>query len=542
MIRAFNGMETSWEQFKAENDEAEYEDYMRHVESQRVSPTEQKNAYHDGLAYIQEVLRNPEFAERVVGVMKGLSNFKYLAFRTAAPIVNLTTLITSVPAAMNGYARIPLIETARWLTKGADLFLKFRRPETWKNLPADIQEVFKIIHHKGWAESQYNKEAMAVLKSKIGRGWNRVTDAGMWFFGVTEQMNRVATMMGTFAALRTKGIPVEEAMNTAKKVSDKAHGIYGPTTLPAVAWGKGPAGWVTKSLYMFKKFQHTYLQTLYDLGWQQKNWKAASFMLIAPTLLAGAGAFPIPWAWEAIMKIIKGLFEIDDPEEKFYSFMEDTFGDYIGGVPRQGLARLGGMDLRGSLGMGKMDVPSNMIELLGAPGSVLSNIYQGGANILKGETWKGAEKVLPRAAGTVLQAVREATEGVTTKTNAPVFFGQEPLKADFGDAFLRSLSFNPAAIQKKKDSKWNEKQVTAEYREARDDILAKFKQFYLQPVEERDKARLLDLVAEVRDYNNRIKERGWAGIEPLITGETLKNDLIRNLKPTRKEAFRENVR
>ncbi len=558
MIRAFNGTEKSWAEFKMENEEAEYEDYMKYVNSQRVSPTEQKNAYHDGLTYIQEALRNPEMADRVVGVAKGLANFKYLGFRVAAPIVNMTALITSVPAAMQGYAGISLPSTFKWLGKGADLWRQYRHPETWATLPAETRAAFKIIQHKGWAESQYNKEAMAVLKSKVGQGWNMAMDASMWMFSVTEQLNRVATIMGTFAAIREREggtqkqgdlslveqAAVNKAMETAKKVSDRAHGVYGPATIPAIAQGKGPAAMVVKSLYMFKKFQHNYLQTMYELGWKQKNWQAATFMLAAPTLLAGTGAFPIPWAWDALMGILKHLLGIDDPEEKIYSSMEKALDDYVGGIPRQGLAGMGGhlLDFRASLGTGKIDIPTNMIELLGAPGSVLSDVYQGGADIIKGNAWKGAEKILPRVAGTVMQGYREATEGVTTKTNAPVFFGREQIKENFVDAFLKSLSFNPARIQRMKDIERAEKEVWRDYKDRRSSIESQFLKFYLQPEPDRDKNNMIGMIDQVKRYNERVKSHGLAGVEPMITGDSLRTYIRNNLKPSKKEQIKDKNR
>ena len=77
------------------------------------------------------------------------------------------------------------------------------------------------------------------------------------------------------------------------------------------------------------------------------------------------------------------------------------------------------------------------------------------------------EKVLPGAGGSVLQAIREKTEGVTNKHEAPVFFGREQLKGDWVDTIIRGLSANPAEIQKKKDVKWSEKEVDREYNERR---------------------------------------------------------------------------
>ena len=420
-------------------------------------------------------------------------------------------------------------------------------------LPAEIHEAFKIIQSKGWDEAQYKNEAMAVLKSRVGRGWERALDWSMWMFGTSEQLNRVATLMGTFSALAEKNglagkksLTVEqidkirELMDIAHHVSDRAHGVYDPGTLPMAAQGTNPAALVIKSLYVFKKFQHNYLQTLYELGWKQGNWKAATYMMAAPTLLAGAGAFPLPWVWETMMGIFKHLFGVDDPEEKFFSFMENTLGDYVGGIPRQGIAGVGGhlFDFRASLGAGKIDIPTNMVDLLGAPGSVLSDVYQGGANILKGNVWKGAEKVLPRAAGTVMQGYRELTEGVTTKKGAPVFFGKEQIKENFLDFALKSLSFNPARIQRMKDIERSEKLTEFEYRDRRGDINSRFLKFYLAPSSERDKNKLIDLIDRVYQYNTRIKDRGLTGVEPFITNQSLKTFIQRNLKPTKRELIK----
>ncbi len=199
-----------------------------------------------------------------------------------------------------------------------------------------------------------------------------------------------------------------------------------------------------------------------------------------------------------------------------------------------------GLDLRGSLGMGRpQDVPTKIADLLGAPGSVLVDLYEGGANIVKGNVWKGTERVMPRAVGTIMQGYRKYTEGLTTKTNTPMFFGREQIKENFLDFALKSLSFNPARIQKMKDIEWSEKEVWKDYRDRRVAIESKFLKFFLQPEGDRDKTKMVNLVDMVQDYNTRVKSHGLAGVEPMLTGDSLRTHLIRNLKPTEKEMVKD---
>ena len=50
-----------------------------------------------------------------------------------------------------------------------------------------------------------------------------------------------------------------------------------------------------------------------------------------------------------------------------------------------------------------------------------------------GDLLKGAEKLAPRFAAGPLKAIREGTEGVTTASNQPVYYGNEKLRASMLD-------------------------------------------------------------------------------------------------------------
>jgi hypothetical protein len=200
---------------------------------------------------------------------------------------------------------------------------------------------------------------------------------------------------------------------------------------------------------------------------------------------------------------------------------------------------MSGVSLKGSLQIGITEIPTTIPEILGAPGSIVTDLYYGGKSISKGDISKGFEKMLPLALGNILKGIREGTEGVTTGSNAPVFHGKDPLVADTVDALLRMLSFNPSRIAAIREKQWRETMIEAKYRTMRSEIYARFKRFYLGDKKDRSKAKYIDLIAEVREYNTRVKGRGLLakGI-PLISKATLKSNLRRAFRPSKRERLR----
>jgi len=106
------------------------------------------------------------------------------------------------------------------------------------------------------------------------------------------------------------------------------------------------------------------------------------------------------------------------------------------------------------------------------------------------------------------------------------------------DAILRALSFNPAAIAKVREQKWAERQQENTWRDRRGKINNRILKFMLQPVKDRDKPTWADILEDVREYNERIKREGLAGIIPFITGKSIRANIKRNFKPTKREIRR----
>ena len=541
MLRAFTGTEKTWAEFKSENPGATFNNYRDHVKEAMIDQREQPNAFKWGKAYIAETTRNPEFADNVVGVLRGAAVGKYLAFRVfSAPLVNLTALPTSTIASMNG-AGIPYRITWRHLGKGIELYGRYRSNPDKMN-PED-RWIFDHIREKGWDDAQFSSESLSVLRSTLGKGWDKVIDIGMFTFSESERLNRAATISGTFRGLsaltENKGKTKEQIAQMAKEVSDDSHGIYNKGNYPYIALGGNPAAHTARMFYVFQRFGHTYLLNMRKLGFEKKDFSALAHMVVAPAILAGAGASVITPILDTMLR----AFGIDEPEEEVYK----TIGEHISPVAenfaRFGLAGLAGrgpgVSIKGSLALGVGAIPTTLKDILGAPGSVVSDVFlEGIPAVARGDIKKGFEKILPTGFGNIIRAYREATEGLTTRTNQPIFYGNEQVRLDRAEWLLRTLSLYPARIAKIREQQWKEKRLEGKYSKKRREIYAQIKKYYLADKKSPD--RMVDIIAQIDVYNEKA-----ADAKPphtLITKQSIRTNLKRAFRPSKRERRREAAR
>lgn len=548
LTQYITGTDIKWSEYKQtkmnEGKKADYKEYIKFVNKRKIDAGEQQNAFNDGVKYMQHMLRNDEQVDRIIGTVKGLAVLKYLGGRVSAPVVNLTAMVTSVPATMKGYAGIPINKSAKYVGQAYNAYRNWSERLNGKKTKLDgwEQDLFKTIEKNGWHKAQLNHEAIAVLQGKLGRGWNKAMELSMLGFGVTEQMNRVSTIAGTYMGIRDRHKGVwgqgehEKAIKTAKKVSDRAHGVYGKANLPYLAQGGGVGAQAFRSYYVFRTFSHNYLLTMYDLGFKKGQASSMLYMALSPVLFAGIGASVFTPILGAIAKGVG----MDDPEEKFYNWLEDTYGKHSEQLARFGLfgAAGYGVSLKGSLAIGVTDLPTSLEDIVGAPGSMVLDMYRGGQSILRGDVGKGIEKMLPLFLGNMMKAHREYTEGVTTKTNAPVFYGREQIKLDTIGAIFRFLSFNPVQIAGKREKQWKESQLERKYQSKKTDIYAKLKRYFLKPANQRNKAEYIDLMTEIRIYNQTIIDNGLWPAMSIITATSTRNNIKRSFKPKKKERLR----
>ncbi|GEM_PF-3303580 len=553
MTKIITGMDIDWGEYREahmkENGAVEgdytastnaWKDYQKEVNERRIDSATQPNSYKEAVSYSRDMLRNEENSERIIGQLRGLAAFKHLS-GVSSGIVNLTALGTTVPAAMKAFGNIDLRKTPGLLARGARNYGRYYMHSRFgkgESLKGEDAWLFDQISSKGWDDALQNEEAVKVLQNSLQSGWSNVMDKAMFVFSTTERINRGSTIAAAYYGLRSQGLTKEAALDQAKEISDKAHGIYGKTNLPSWARGSSLGAQAMRSFYMYKTFTHNYAQVLGQMI-GKRDPKSVAFMLAAPAILAGPGASLVtPVATHMINAIFSavGLEPPDDLEEEFYLWVNDTFGDTAGRFARTGaVGGLTGVNMKGSLAVEFEDfIPKTIPDLLGAPYSLVEDTFKGAGNLARGDTLKGLEQLSPRFIASPIKAVRESTEGVTSRNNQPVFYGTEPLKANMTDAMLRMLSFNPARTSIKREEQWNERQVEDRYRDDRTDIYARMRRWRLS---NGSMAEWADLLRDVEEYNARVRKSRFRSLS-YITPASIKTQLRNMDRPKKRERIR----
>ena len=526
----------AFEQWKEENPKGDWPEYTEFVNNRKIDPVKQKNIYGETMSWAEEVLRNQEAADRLIGTLKGLAVFKYMAFRIPSAAVNLTNLGLGVPATISSHTGLSITRSTAQISRSLKTLVDYKRGKA----SALDAKILTEISERGWDNPQFNHDAAAVLRSRFGNAWQGVVDAGMWLFGQAEVVNRRATIHAAYKmwSRANPELTHEELMQKAHHASDRAHGWYGQETAPK--WTRGAAN-PLKAVWTFQKFGQNYLLNIGEMI-GKGDYKQAAYMLLAPVVLGGPKATLVT---PLLVALAKGLgIGGDDPEEELYKWARDTFG--TDAWMRFGAPGLLGISFQGSLAMGIPVVSdvlekgkrlNSLAELFGAPGSVVYDIYSAGGSLSKGEYAKAAEKALPSAFGSMVKAARESTEGVTTENYGSVYYGSDPLKVSGMETYLRALSFAPAGITAKRQEQWSERKIKDKYAEMRADINREIKRIFVQNDGYLPEEEFAKILPRIDRYNDAVAGLNRPDIS-FITGRSIRTMLKRNAKPSKLERMR----
>jgi hypothetical protein len=526
MVLIITGRDESWDDWKADKEDPQWEDYQEFVRNRAIDPKQQGTLYKEAISFTREMLRNDEQGDRIMGTLRGLATFKFLGFRVSSAAINATNMVQAVPATISAQTGGSIAAALNEIGRAASIYGKYRLGK----LTGADQAIMADIHQRGWVEAQFNHEAADALRNKVGNHMDTFLGWSMLMFGAVEKVNRATTIFAAYKQFK-KQFPEmdhETAMAKAKHVSDRAHGIYDKSTAPA--WSRG-ANNPVKLLYTFVKFGHNYLlNTAEMIGKDQ--WKQAGYMILSPAILGGMGA---SIATKALFLALGLGSDSDDPEEEFYAWVEEKFGSDT--LPRHGLAGLLGVNIKGSLQVNN-PFPTKITELFGAPGAVIFDAAKGMKHLGRGEFYKAAEDIMPAAVGNVSKAIREHREGVTTDSSTPVYYGMEPLKGTATEAAIRFLSFSPSRISAVREKQWSEKKVAGKFADRKSEIYSRFKRFYLRPPEDQDSGDYAELLKMVDAFNEDVFASGRYDISP-ITGKSLTSAIKQSMRPGRRERMRE---
>ena len=495
-------------------------DYQAAVDKRKFDAEKDPAMYSAVQHFIAEQLRNSDVWDRVFGTVKSLAIIKYLSIRPAGPVINLTAMVTSVPAMMMKHG-VSVAGVAKNLTRGTNIAIQHW---TGGELTHEYRWLFNEIDGRGWSNSQVQHEAIDVLQGRVGGAYKKTITGTMYAFAKTEQFNRTVTIASSYFALRENGIEDwEAALAEAKEISDDAHGTYGKVNRPSWAMPANATHWYSKIAYhigqsyaVFMTWNMNYVGQFADAvtgRYSGKRFsraqraKAAIWLGLSGTLLFGAEAGLMVQMGLILARGALGLAHAagvgpddDDLMEQFYEWLEKETNKYVANYARYGLLGMTehGINLRGSIqnlppswvrkspGWDKSDpFDISVWDLFGAPGNMIKDMYDGAMLISEGKVWKGTEKLTPLGIANVMRALREYREGATTGGNLPIWYVDDDgsikqVKGDMIDAILRVFSFNPSRTSKIRDVEISRKNVQAVMAKERTDINSMIRSEYAE--------------------------------------------------------------
>jgi len=506
-----------------------------------IDPETHKREWRVASDYIKEQLRNQEKVDRIIGLAKSITTFKYLGFNLRALGVNMTALATTAPANIHQHAldgKGSMTDVLRALGNGLKDYASFMRGQKLQS--AVDQRFVEEQHKKGHDDPKFMREAMGTVDKLHNRIWGKMMDASMWLFGKTEQLNRGATMLAAFRLGYKKaiseGLSPNEAYEKASKgavlSSNRAHGVYGKATDPYMALGNNPSAKLFQMLYIYMKFPHTYIQSMYDMGFRKKNIKGALWAMLSPMVVAGGAVLPFKGViFGFASAILKALDDDRDPEKFVWDTIREHLGDTGETAIRHGLTGLAGVDISGSLAIG-VGLPKNLLDLTGAIGGVYQDIADFGEHLGSGEGGKALEKILPTGIASPIRAAREKGEGVTTKRGFRVWTDEgKPYYPTTKATVTRALGFRGTEQATLAERTWEGKQQQMNIDQRRSKIYAEFRHWSLG---KRDPEEYEEIRKDIQNFNKFIIKNKLRG-ESLISSSTLKAQMRRLAKPTKKE-------
>jgi propanediol dehydratase small subunit/type III secretory pathway component EscR len=529
-------------------------EYQKQLKENRVDVTKQHEAYTQANSYILDQLRSRDEIDGLINGIRAFAAVKYLGLNVMSCMVNYTTLLTSVPANMNQETKyegddfgkrikfkgMSLTSAPQYIGKAWQYYAQYKWGDK-KKLPPEIIDLFDTIKNKGWNNAQFNETALAYLQSKVPAQIRRIIMASMKMFAYSEQMIRVASIAGSYIYMaeqvKRQGGKITDSGATlladrAHGTSDFANGVYGPIAKPFYMQGGSLGAKALNSSYIFLKFPHTYMMSMYDLGVKKHNYQAAAWMILMPTILAGVGANPLYQLSLPLLWLIKALTGSDDPEKGLYDFLnENLFG--IGDWLEEGaFGKVTGINIRRSLAIELPSLVDNVTM------SVFKDLWEAGKYFGKGEIGRAAERALPRVIASPIRAFREAEEGITTRSNTPLYFGKERIYPTKLQTIGRMAGINPMEIERKRQEVYKGQKLVSEYNQRKQDISNEYRKYFLKPADKRNAKDYQKIMQDVKKFNQRLKEHDLLGIIPPITGVSLKTARKRMLKPSKYELMR----
>ncbi len=496
-------------------------DFLEHMKD--VSQENNPKMFESLVKYGRDQLRNETAADKFSNKVRSFMFTWYLGGLLRPAIIQLTqNFVTGIP------------EHGKYLRsigqggagKAESQYITAMKDVATKNMTSIEQRMQAQLFTEGVTVDQYIREIFGSLGTNLEQRFDKLLRWLAIPFSKMEMYNRQSAALTRFRPAYklalSEGLSEEDAykkaFESARNYVYDTHYAMGKANLPQIAQGEG-MGIAVKTAYTFKSFTHNYvLEMAHSMS--KGDFKTVMHSLAYIALFGGLMGLPF----------FKDLFEF--AEKHFgWSFtksirqtLRGVGGKTLETFGMNGLPALLGANISGSIALG---IPFMGEDSLATIGGVyegqLVKFDRAAEAVGRGDWYRVSTNLAPEFMRNPLVAAEESTlgrdifgtPGVSTTTRGRPVYDEsgKPLSMTTGQAITKTLGFNPTEIGRQKEKDQTIRRQETYVQELKTDAGERYRIARING----DPKALSKMMAEVKDINKKIKDRGLESLVPRAT-------------------------
>jgi uncharacterized protein YaaR (DUF327 family) len=487
------------------------------LESMKGIPKDKPKLKNYAFKYTENMLRNDENTDHVLGKMRGLIFTYFLGGSLRGGIVNSTQSLTmTIPHLAREVGWKGLRAEGLVLGSAKDIAIN-RLSQVERRLLDDALD-------KGALEAQYINEVIREAGDRFGKTLGKIVILLAKPFSFFETKNRQIAALSYFRAKMPdllKTMTEEEAYQKLLPESidfvNKTQFMMTKGNLPNWASGADVGSQFFRTAYTFRKFNHNYLLSLRN-SFRGPDGKVALDVigrsLAYVVLLGGLPAIPflddLLDEWEKIFgqpvrrQIKRNLSVIGGPALEKMGLM--------------GIPAMVGIDISGSLKMGIPFVGTPSENIFGVWAGLGQKFIRAKDSMERGDVLRAIESASPAFLESILKAYRMTEHGATTPKGKVITDEKgRPIQETTAEGITQAFGFRPERISEASQTHREFANIESHFADRMNDLYARFR--LATTADERKK-----IIRDIQKYN--LAASKYRGAIPMINAESLRRSFI----------------
>lgn len=398
-----------------------------------------------------EWIMNPSNSKTASG-LTSLGFVYYLGLTPAAAMMNLTQVVQTTLPHLSAQPDIGLTKASALLTSAMKDALRTGGNIERTLKSAEDRKAYQELTRRGALDKSLAHNLAGLSEgdsTKYNPAYAKAMEVISFMFHKAEVVNREATGMAAFRAMREAGKNFDEAVQFATDTIWKTHFNYSNMNRPR--WMQSDTA---KVLFLFKQYSQNMTWFLGRNAYQmfkgetpavrKQAMKTLAGTLGVTGIMAGTMGMPLLPIIFSVLNAVAAAFGDDDDyfdaETELRNFLADHLGQTGGRIVTEGLVNeLTGANIASRVGLDDMWIrePNRELEgrdafayyleqLAGPVFGMGKNVFVGKQLMDDGHIMRGVETILPKAFKDGLKAMRFGTEGVNTMRGDPVIENVSP--------------------------------------------------------------------------------------------------------------------